>query len=80
MLCTYLCFWQSPLEDLVLANAEAMKQFEYLEKSLVSFREIVSEQAAELRQVCPVAFRTHHTHTRHVHFKYNTVTSSTSSV
>jgi hypothetical protein len=35
----------------VLQNAEAMKQFEYLEKSLVSFKETVSEQTAELRQV-----------------------------
>jgi hypothetical protein len=39
------------LEDLVLQNAEAMKQFEYLEKSLVSFKETVNEQAGELRQV-----------------------------
>jgi hypothetical protein len=42
---------QAPLEDLVLQNAEAMKQFEYLEKSLVSFKETVNEQAGELRQV-----------------------------
>ena len=42
---------QSPLEEIVLQNAEAMKQFEYLEKSLVSFRETVSEQTAEMRQV-----------------------------
>lgn len=35
----------------MLENAEAMKQFEYLEKSLVSFKETVSEQTAELRQV-----------------------------
>ena len=34
----------------MLANAEAMKQFEYLEKSLVSFKETVNEQTAELRQ------------------------------
>ena len=35
----------------MLQNAESMKQFEYLEKSLVSFTETVSEHAAELRQV-----------------------------
>ncbi|KAJ1466866.1 hypothetical protein T484DRAFT_1860447, partial [Baffinella frigidus] len=38
------------LEDLVMQNAEAIKQFEYLEKSLVSFKETTGEQAADLRQ------------------------------
>lgn len=32
------------LEDLVMQNAEAIKQFEYLEKSLVSFKETTGEQ------------------------------------
>jgi len=38
------------LEDLVMQNAEAIKQFEYLEKSLVSFKETTGDQAAGLRQ------------------------------
>lgn len=38
------------LEELLLQNAEAVKQFEYLEKSLVSFRDTVGNQASQLRQ------------------------------
>lgn len=43
-------FEGTKLEDLVLQNAEAMKQFEYLEKSLVSFKSAIEEQTAQLRQ------------------------------
>jgi len=39
------------MEELILQNAESMKQFEYLEKSLVTFQSAVSAQTAELRQV-----------------------------
>ena len=38
------------MEELILQNAESVKQFEYLEKSLVTFQNAVSFQAAELRQ------------------------------
>ena len=38
------------MEELILQNAESMKQFEYLEKSLVTFQSAVSAQTAELRQ------------------------------
>jgi alpha-tubulin suppressor-like RCC1 family protein len=40
----------SSIEELLLKNAEAVKQFEYLEKSLVSFRDTVGTQASQLRQ------------------------------
>jgi hypothetical protein len=33
------------MEELILQNAESMKQFEYLEKSLVTFQTAVSTQA-----------------------------------
>lgn len=45
---------QATLEDLLLQNAEAVKQFEYLEKSLVSFRDTVGTQASQLRQPASV--------------------------
>lgn len=38
------------MEELILQNAESMKQFEYLEKSLVTFQNAASLQAADLRQ------------------------------
>ena len=38
------------MDELILQNAESMKQFEYLEKSLVTFQQAVSAQASELRQ------------------------------
>lgn len=38
------------MEELILQNAESVKQFEYLEKSLVTFQNAVSSQTAELRQ------------------------------
>ena len=39
------------MQELILQNAESMKQFEYLEKSLVTFQSAVSAQTSELRQV-----------------------------
>lgn len=38
------------MQELILQNAESMKQFEYLEKSLVTFQSAVSAQTSKLRQ------------------------------
>lgn len=45
------------LEELVLQNAEAMKQFEYLEKSLISFKSHSHDQASDLRHTGRVMVR-----------------------